>query len=179
MPRYQIHWSLPGPQGIRRYATEGSSQGSNTAIYTVVGGTAAAAGGYYYYTRTQDPITRTMPSVMASVKASGNTAFKGGDQGFIDLKLESVENVNHNTKRFRFALPNSDDVSGLKIACGYLPTTRLTLALTVSQLPSSPSFKAQAKTSQSCALTLPSATKVRNLPHLCPSLPSLSLTFDP
>ena len=43
-------------------------------------------------------------------------AFKGGDQGFVDLKLESVEEINHNTKKFRFALPNSDDVSGLQIA---------------------------------------------------------------
>ena len=46
-----------------------------------------------------------------------NAAFKGGDQGFIDLALESVEEINHNTKKFRFALPNKDDVSGLHIAC--------------------------------------------------------------
>ena len=44
----------------------------------------------------------------------------GGDQGFIDLKLESVEELNHNTKKFRFALPNSDDVSGLTIASALL-----------------------------------------------------------
>ena len=46
-----------------------------------------------------------------------NAAFKGGDQGFIDLKLESVEEISHNAKKFRFALPNPDDVSGLHIAC--------------------------------------------------------------
>ena len=56
----------------------------------------------------------------ASQAAASNGAFKGGDQGFIDLKLESVEEINHNTKKFRFALPNSDDVSGLQIASALL-----------------------------------------------------------
>lgn len=46
---------------------------------------------------------------------SGN-AFTGGDQGFISLKLENVEEINHNTKKFRFALPEENQVSGLKIA---------------------------------------------------------------
>ena len=49
-------------------------------------------------------------------ESSSNKAFTGGDQGFISLKLDSVEKLNHNTKRFRFSLPNSDDVSGLQIA---------------------------------------------------------------
>jgi cytochrome-b5 reductase len=44
-------------------------------------------------------------------------AFTGGDQGFLDLKLSNVEVVNHNTKRFRFDLPEKDQVSGLHIAC--------------------------------------------------------------
>ncbi|KAL9043972.1 MAG: hypothetical protein Q9214_002858 [Letrouitia sp. 1 TL-2023] len=48
----------------------------------------------------------------SSDKAS-NIVFKGGDQGFVALKLESVEQINHNTKKFRFAFPNPDDVSGL------------------------------------------------------------------
>jgi cytochrome-b5 reductase len=46
-------------------------------------------------------------------------AFIGGDQGFLDLKLSSVEVVNHNTKRFRFDLPEKDQVSGLDVACEY------------------------------------------------------------
>ena len=54
---------------------------------------------------------------MKAVKASGNATFKGGDQGFVDLRLTEVENVSHNTKKFRFALPEEGDVSGLKIAC--------------------------------------------------------------
>lgn len=54
----------------------------------------------------------------AKEKASpGSKVFTGGDQGFVDLKLESIENINHNVKKFRFALPESEDVSGLHIAC--------------------------------------------------------------
>jgi cytochrome-b5 reductase len=56
--------------------------------------------------------------------AAGSTGaksiFTGGDQGFISLKLESVENINHNTKKFRFALPEEDAVSGLHIASALL-----------------------------------------------------------
>ena len=44
-------------------------------------------------------------------------AFIGGDQGFLDLKLSNIENVNHNTKRFRFDLPEKEQVSGLDVAC--------------------------------------------------------------
>lgn len=46
-----------------------------------------------------------------------SVAFKGGDQGFLSLVLEEVENLNHNTKRFRFKLPEDGNVSGLHIAC--------------------------------------------------------------
>ena len=49
--------------------------------------------------------------------APKSKTFTGGDQGWIDLKLEHVENVNKNVKKFRFALPNEDDVSGLPVAC--------------------------------------------------------------
>jgi cytochrome-b5 reductase len=52
--------------------------------------------------------------------AASKKAFTGGDQGFISLKLESVENINHNTKKFRFALPEDDQVSGLHIASALL-----------------------------------------------------------
>lgn len=49
--------------------------------------------------------------------SSGSSkAFTGGDQGFISLKLDSVENINHNTKKFRFELPESEQVSGLTVA---------------------------------------------------------------
>lgn len=47
-------------------------------------------------------------------------ALTGGDQGFVSLKLEDVETVNHNTKRFRFKLPEEDQVSGLEVASALL-----------------------------------------------------------
>ena len=46
-----------------------------------------------------------------------NKVFKGGDQGFVSLLLDKVEDINHNTKRFRFKLPDENDVSGLQVAC--------------------------------------------------------------
>jgi cytochrome-b5 reductase len=52
--------------------------------------------------------------------AGTKAAFTGGDQGFISLKLESIDIVNHNTKKFRFALPDEDAVSGLKVASALL-----------------------------------------------------------
>lgn len=76
----------------------------------------AASGGYYYYTQQGGSV----PEAAAALKGKATSttpAFTGGDQGFISLKLESVENTNHNTKKFRFALPESDQVSGLTIAC--------------------------------------------------------------
>ena len=47
-------------------------------------------------------------------------ALTGGDQGFVPLKLEEVDVVNHNTKKFRFKLPEDDMVSGLAIASAIL-----------------------------------------------------------
>lgn len=47
-------------------------------------------------------------------------AFTGGDQGFISLKLAEIEDINHNTKKFRFALPEEDMVSGLAACCKLL-----------------------------------------------------------
>lgn len=61
----------------------------------------------------------SLPSA-SSVKAPGST-FTGGEQGWVGLKLESIEEINHNTKKFRFALPNKDDVSGLHVACVLFP----------------------------------------------------------
>lgn len=86
---------------------------------------AALSGGYYFYTRTGSANGKKLPppgehKVDSDAQNKGkplNAAFKGGDQGFIDLKLESVEELSHNTKKFRFALPEMDDVSGLHIAC--------------------------------------------------------------
>jgi cytochrome-b5 reductase len=51
------------------------------------------------------------------VKAEPAKVFTGGDQGFVSLKLDDIEIVNHNTKRLRFTFEDPDAVSGLQIAC--------------------------------------------------------------
>lgn len=48
-------------------------------------------------------------------------AFTGGEQGFVPLTLKEVEDINHNTKKFIFALPEGDMVSGLAVACEFFP----------------------------------------------------------
>ena len=50
-------------------------------------------------------------------KAITNKTFTGGDQGFVDLKLGEIIPYNHNTKIFKFELPDPDQVSGLNVAC--------------------------------------------------------------
>lgn len=61
------------------------------------------------------------PSREAEKIPSGSTgpaklAFTGGEQGFLSLKLEKSEIVNHNTKKLTFSLPESDMESGLPVA---------------------------------------------------------------
>jgi cytochrome-b5 reductase len=93
-----------------------------------------AGGGYYFYNQGDNASKVKNAAKDAEAKAkeaagqgkakvegsTGGSAFTGGDQGFISLKLESVENINHNTKKFRFALPEGDQVSGLKISSALL-----------------------------------------------------------
>jgi cytochrome-b5 reductase len=113
-------------QQYRRYATEQSSGGSNTLLYA--GATIPlAVGGYYYHYYNQGDNAAKVKNAAKETEgkaktegAVGKSAFTGGDQGFISLKLESVENINHNTKKFRFALPEGDQVSGLQIASAIL-----------------------------------------------------------
>lgn len=85
---------------------------------------AAGAGGYYYMNMGAGapqgaPLSKdeekTVPK-STGASASTSKAFTGGDQGFISLKLESIEEINHNTKKFRFHLPDDNSVSGLTVA---------------------------------------------------------------
>ncbi|KAL3958897.1 hypothetical protein ACCO45_007059 [Purpureocillium lilacinum] len=103
----------------RRYATEsGAKPGSNTFLY-LAGGAALAGAGYYYFAGTP-AVQPAEAKVKQATGAAPKPAFTGGDQGFVSLKLADVENVNHNTKRFRFELPEGDMVSGLHIASAIL-----------------------------------------------------------
>jgi cytochrome-b5 reductase len=93
-------------------------------------GAAAAGAAYFGYgyvsggPAAADPLSSKAEQKNVPTKAGDRTAdkpapkaFTGGEQGFLDLKLSNVEIVNHNTKRFRFDLPEKDQVSGLDIAC--------------------------------------------------------------
>ncbi|KAG6107472.1 NADH-cytochrome b5 reductase [Claviceps sp. LM454 group G7] len=103
----------------RRYATQpGASGGSNTMLLAGFGTAVLAGAGFYYGFGSTSATAITAAKVKEPVAAK--TAFTGGDQGFISLKLADVENVNHNTKRLRFELPESDQVSGLSVASAIL-----------------------------------------------------------
>lgn len=102
----------------RRYATDGTISSSNAIRFTGIAIFAGFGAGLVYTLVTDG--SASLGSKNTTVKASGNKAFTGGDQGWIDLKLQSVENINHNTKKLSFALPNKDDVSGLQVASALL-----------------------------------------------------------
>lgn len=78
-----------------------------------MGAIGVGAGVYrYYYTQGSTP-------VVAKASKPRDTVFKGGDQGFLDLKLSEIEVLSHNTKRYRFEFPDKDAVSGLHVACEF------------------------------------------------------------
>ncbi|OHE96683.1 oxidoreductase NAD-binding domain-containing protein [Colletotrichum orchidophilum] len=105
----------------RRYATEPAAKGSssNTALYA--GAAAAVAGGAYYFLAGSSPAAQKAEAkVKEAVGAAPKKALTGGDQGFVSLKLEDSEIINHNTKKLRFKLPEDDMVSGLDVASAIL-----------------------------------------------------------
>lgn len=126
----------PWQRHYRHYAT-GQPGGNRSSSSLFYGGIVAllAGGGYYYNSQSGNPLK--VKDAAHSIGANANEksgqektnaaesivskrTFVGGDQGFVSLKLETVENVNHNTKKFRFALPEPDAVSGLQIASALL-----------------------------------------------------------
>jgi len=85
----------------------------------------ALAGFGTYYVFVRDPgaarkaeakAREAAAAVQAKAGLAKKKALTGGDQGFVALQLDQVEPVNHNTKRFRFRLPEEDMVSGLHVA---------------------------------------------------------------
>ncbi|KAK0384128.1 hypothetical protein NLU13_8217 [Sarocladium strictum] len=99
----------------RRYATEAPKSGGSNTVLLVAGGAGLAGAGYYFLSGSP-----TGNKVAAAAGVEPKKAFTGGDQGFLSLKLAEVENVNHNTKRLRFELPEEDMVSGLHVASAIL-----------------------------------------------------------
>ncbi|KAG7126248.1 NADH-cytochrome b5 reductase 2 like protein [Verticillium longisporum] len=112
----------PLKQQARRYATEPSTGGSNTALYAV-GAVGVAAAGYYFLgdaPAAKKAEAKVKDAAADLTNATTKKALNGVDQGFVSLALENVEIVNHNTKRFRFKLPEDDQVSGLSVASAVL-----------------------------------------------------------
>nr|KAK5445882.1 NADH-cytochrome b5 reductase [Exophiala xenobiotica] len=109
----------PVRQSVRSYATEAPKSSSSTPW--IVGAAAIGAGAAGYAFLGSNKATADAPKPSEDAKTAAKTTspaktFQGGDQGFIDLRLAEIIPYNHNTKRFRFELPESDQVSGLQVA---------------------------------------------------------------
>lgn len=116
-----IRAHLTSHQQFRKYATEGGpaqSGSSNTLLYGAIAAAAAGAGGYYYSTQSGSAeIKKAVHKVEEKVLPPAKPTFTGD---WVSLKLEKVEDVNHNTKKLTFLLPDEDHVSGLKVASALL-----------------------------------------------------------
>ena len=63
------------------------------------------------------PPPRTEESNIPAQASTPSKIFTGGEQGFVPLTLDKVEQLSHNTKKFRFKFPAEESVSGLAITC--------------------------------------------------------------
>lgn len=86
---------------------------------TAVVGGALLATSFYNASHTQPPSAPVADHTVQHSSQSPKDPKKFFTSGFSfqDLKLESSEVVNHNTKRLRFELPDKDAVSGLRASC--------------------------------------------------------------
>lgn len=97
----------------RRYAsTSTPSRGGAPFKTAAVVGIAGVVGWYLY----KQGSAKGGPLKDLPVKQSSKV-FTGGDQGFVSLKLDGIEIINHNTKKLRFSFEDPDSVSGLAVAC--------------------------------------------------------------
>lgn len=62
------------------------------------------------------PASREEAKNVPAKASQPSKVFTGGDQGFVGLVLDKVEDINHNTKKFRFKFDDKEAVSGLSIA---------------------------------------------------------------
>jgi cytochrome-b5 reductase len=119
VPRWPSHPNYGSiAQSIRKYSSEAASPKKSflTPIFLTVG--AAGIGvGVWRYTQQRGVNARAS----SEITKEADSVFKGGDQGWINLKLAHVDVLSHNTKLLRFEFPDKDQVSGLKIACTFPP----------------------------------------------------------
>ncbi|KAF4125187.1 cytochrome-b5 reductase, partial [Geosmithia morbida] len=104
----------------RSYATEVPKGGSSNTLLYAAGAAGLAGAGYWYFAGAGVAAAATANKAAggdASSKAPPKPALTGD---FVSLKLAEVEDVNHNTKKFRFELPEPDMVSGLTVASAVL-----------------------------------------------------------
>ena len=123
-------------QTIRGYSSEAQAPRSSSTPW-IVGAAAVGTGilGYNFLGGSSSNKTTSKndgpPSQSTEDKKDINKqkeeapikTFTGGEQGFIDLKLKEIIPYNHNTKRFKFALPDEEAVSGLNVACKWRAAT--------------------------------------------------------
>ena len=110
---------------MRRYAsTDAPKSGSGNGLLYTGGALAAISGGYFYMRRSTPtgqagnaPPSEEAKKIPAVSDKAAKSAFTGGDQGFLSLKLDKSEVINHNTKKLTFLLPEEDMESGLHVAC--------------------------------------------------------------
>jgi cytochrome-b5 reductase len=105
----------------RSYATESPKKGSNAAAYAAAAALGVGGVGYYFLnTPAGAKAENKVKEEVNKVTSPAKKAFTGGDQGFVSLLLKDVQDINHNTKKFIFHLPEDDMVSGLAVASALL-----------------------------------------------------------
>ncbi|KAJ5497917.1 Riboflavin synthase-like beta-barrel [Penicillium expansum] len=105
--RQSFRCAQPLKQSLRNYSAEAAPKKSNlTPIYVGVG-LAGLGAGIYRYSTTAAAEPKERPKVF------------NGD-GWVDLKLSSIEDLSHNTKRLRFEYDDKEAVSGLPVTSALL-----------------------------------------------------------
>ncbi|KAK4161962.1 hypothetical protein QBC43DRAFT_291310 [Cladorrhinum sp. PSN259] len=105
---------------LRSYATEPTpSSSSNLNKYLAGLGAAAVGAGAYFYAGSSPAAKKAEEKVKHAIadKVAPSKAFSGE---WLSLKIEEVEQVNHNSKRLRLKLPEDNQVSGLEVASAVL-----------------------------------------------------------
>lgn len=70
-------------------------------------------------------------SAAADATAAPNKVFKASFPSFVSLKLQSAEQINHDTKKLRFELPSENDVCGISVICKWCSGPRPPFGRTV------------------------------------------------